>query len=392
MRIGLADNGYPEKRCITGNKDNDFSNYSNKNLFKYLNFLKGKIFKSPPEFAFKPYAANTIKNADAFHFFNHVGLIEQKWISTFETIIPRIPETMDIHRQPDGKNSYDENKRVKTLLTNISKDNCIGILALSQSAYDIQMGMLKAYPELLEKIQKKMQVVHPPQKLLSAERNIKDIENGPVKFIFVGSDFYRKGGAELVLAFSGLLDDGDISATDVAVTLIGDLSKRNNYVHGNFQDDTSFHEYIERQIKKFPCVTHFTSLPNTKVLDSISTSHVGLLPTWGDTYGYSVLEMQSYGCPVITTNVRALTEINSTEAGWVITAPINKFREIVITSESDKQQIRRNIVDGLKKAIKNVVNDRQSICAKSLVSIERIKKEHDPEIYFSKINALYRSK
>ena len=42
----------------------------------------------------------------------------------------------------------------------------------------------------------------------------------------------------------------------------------------------------------------------------MATSHIGLLPTYNDSYGYSVIEFFSYGCPVITTNILALPEIN----------------------------------------------------------------------------------
>lgn len=40
-------------------------------------------------------------------------------------------------------------------------------------------------------------------------------------------------------------------------------------------------------------------------------AHVCLLPTWMDTFAYSVLEAQACGTPVISTSLRALTEINN---------------------------------------------------------------------------------
>ena len=50
---------------------------------------------------------------------------------------------------------------------------------------------------------------------------------------------------------------------------------------------------------------------NSEVMNILKNTHVGLLPTYADTYGYSVLEAQSFGCPVITTNIRAMPEINN---------------------------------------------------------------------------------
>ena len=48
----------------------------------------------------------------------------------------------------------------------------------------------------------------------------------------------------------------------------------------------------------------------------MSSCDVGLLPTWAESYGYSVLEMQACGLPVVTTNIRALPETNV--CGWKV--------------------------------------------------------------------------
>lgn len=392
MRIGIASNGYPEKRCITGSKSNDFINFDKKNLFKYINFLKGKLLKQAPSFIFKPLTANASNDVDTFHFFNHTGLINKKWVSTFETVIPRIPETMDIHRKQDGKNGYERNQNTERLLSAIADNNCLGILALSQSAYDIQVAMLSAYPHLADAIKRKMRIVHPPQQLLVTSIADKPTDSGPLKLIFVGRDFYRKGGAEIVLAVNELIESGKISAKDIDVTLVGDLDKKSNYVHGEFQDNNQFHARIESLVKDLPCITHFTSLSNEQVMQKFITSHIGLLPTWGDTYGYSVLEMQACGCPVMTTNVRALTEINPSESGWMINVPCNKFKEIVINSHDDKENVRKAIVSGLKTSISDAISDKKEIHRKAQASIERIKHSHSPDAYFKLIDTLYQGK
>ncbi|MFW2788163.1 glycosyltransferase, partial [Acinetobacter baumannii] len=69
--------------------------------------------------------------------------------------------------------------------------------------------------------------------------------------------------------------------------------------------------------------------------------HIGLLPTWADTFGYSVLEFQACGCPVISTDVRALSEINNNDIGWLINVDKNKYGEIVVDSYSKKDLCRR---------------------------------------------------
>lgn len=77
MRVGLANDGYPEKRCIIGNHHDEFINHNGKNAFKYINFLKSKLFKSAPDFLFMPYTPSVISNAEIFHFFNHIGLMNK---------------------------------------------------------------------------------------------------------------------------------------------------------------------------------------------------------------------------------------------------------------------------------------------------------------------------
>ena len=65
-------------------------------------------------------------------------------------------------------------------------------------------------------------------------------------------------------------------------------------------------------------ISYHKILPNSEVMNILKNTHVGLLPTYADTYGYSVLEAQSFGCPVITTNIRAMPEINNWKKGWII--------------------------------------------------------------------------
>ena len=57
------------------------------------------------------------------------------------------------------------------------------------------------------------------------------------------------------------------------------------------------------------------------MLELLSGSHIGLLPSFAETYGYVVLEMQAAGVPVVTTDIRAFSEVNPDECGWRIRTP-----------------------------------------------------------------------
>jgi len=105
---------------------------------------------------------------------------------------------------------------------------------------------------------------------------------------------------------------------------------------GNFSRESSCTQnisLIERKklksliLDNLDRITYYEYLPNNEILELMKYKiQVGMLPTRGDTYGYSVLEFQASGCPVISTDVRALLEINNEDCGWIINVPKNKFK------------------------------------------------------------------
>lgn len=59
-------------------------------------------------------------------------------------------------------------------------------------------------------------------------------------------------------------------------------------------------------------------------------------------------------------NQRSCTDRNKpSESGWMIDVPCNKFKEIVISSYDDKEEIRNIIIAGIKKNIANAVADKK---------------------------------
>ncbi|HFF4790555.1 glycosyltransferase, partial [Acinetobacter baumannii] len=133
----------------------------------------------------------------------------------------------------------------------------------------------------------------------------------------------------------------------------------------------------------------YSNVDNNKVIEMIREHHIGLLPTWADTFGYSVLEFQACGCPVISTDVRALSEINNNDIGWLINVDKNKYGEIVVDSYSKKDLCRRTIIDQLKKHILSAYENPNVVINKGVESLNRIKKEHSIDYYNDKIKSVY---
>ncbi|MGE9550248.1 glycosyltransferase family 4 protein [Erwinia amylovora] len=381
MRVGVSNDNYPERRTIIVDAGVEYVNYKNKNLYYYLNLLNQKVLKKRKNFLFKPVVQLQQGKVDIFHLFNEVALTDRKWVATFETELPRI-------LPPSSGNKSENIPELKRLFPALAAANCVALIALSAAAFRMEQKLLRSSPELSDAILNKMVVIHPPQKLYVQNREPRKITQ-PVHFVFVGNEFYRKGGGEVVRAFDQLLSEGKIQPTQVKVTLIGDLEKRHNYALGKYQDDAQFSGATDAAIAGHSSFEHVKFMPNEQVLSLLQHADVGLLPTWAETYGFSVLEMQSCGCPVITTNVRALPEINPQEAGWQVTHELNDDWEYSVSSAQDRDQLRQQTVKQLKALILDIVARPEQIIIKANAAIERIRAEHDVEAYQAKLRTLY---
>ncbi|WP_455853557.1 glycosyltransferase family 4 protein [Pantoea endophytica] len=300
-------------------------------------------------------------------------------MATFETELPRVLPVEGIPKFA--------NPELARELRYVCSPRCKGIIAISEATRQIQLRLLEHFPREQAIIGPKLHVLHPPQPVLQEKNAV--VKEGPVTFTFVGNEFYRKGGAEIVLAFSQLLRENVISSNDVRVNLVGDLRRTHNVAHQEFQDDAAFRVSVEGMLRECPIFRHHTSLTNDAVLALIKTSDVGLLPTWQETYGFSVLEMQACGCPVITTNVRALPEINPENAGWLIRCPLNPMLELTVASVSDKTLLRSAIVSQLKTYILQIISDSKIVSERAKNSLARICLEHDPMLFRERLNRIY---
>jgi len=381
IKIGTARLGYPEIRCIVNNDLFDVKSLECYDFYKYKNKLRNFLGGKGDGYIFQSLIPEKLDGLDFYHMFNYIPITDKLWGGTFETSIPRIPGIVDIHRKNNDQIDYSSNVLLKKWLKKLTENNCVFIHALSETSLNIQRKITDFYPDIKSIIDSKSCILHPPQAIHKYNRGANF--NDKLKIIFVGRDFYRKGGGEVVLAIDSLISDGLLNETDIELTLIGDLDNKYNYVHNVFQDDAFFYTKIESIISSGKYIYHVSNLDNAALLSTMEHQDLGLLPTWGDTYGYSVLEMKSFMLPVITTSVRALPEIN--EDSNIIKLELNMFGEIVINSEKDKIIQREMIISGLKSKINKFNHDRSSLITSARTGIEQLKKQHDPTRYFRKV-------
>lgn len=166
-------------------------------------------------------------------------------------------------------------------------------------------------------------------------------------------------------------------------------------LYGDYASGTSKKDFLECKeiLETRDWITYHETLPNEKVMKLASTCHVGILPSLSDTYGYSVLEMQACGCPCVTTDIRALGEINSEECGWLCHIEHNQFGEAIYSSFplSQKMEIRRQLQEELARVLPDILSNPQSIRQKGYACLQRIKTCHDPEEYARKLRDIYNS-
>lgn len=371
MKIGtLSGYSYSQKRLILdgGVKGVEFLTYRNWGLTFQNKYHSYDVYK--PFF----------QNVDGYHVFNTILLTERPWCCTFETLIPRGRQLLNVHHH----NSFDVKKSwyMNFLLKALSKDNCKKLFALSDCNLKLQYQLYSLFPNLEKTLKNKTCKTIVPQQLLSEHG--KDKLNEKIKFIFIGIDFVRKGGREIISAFHKLRK----KRQDFELIMITNIQNTNNYAFKDFQDtkveignSLSIIENSKDWLNIYP------QMPFNEVKELMLSCDVGLLPTWADSYGYSVLEMQSAGVPVISTNIRAIPETN--QNGWIINLPLNYSGELGLRNREHKEDIRKLIIKGLYDIFDNILDDKNSIIEHSVSSHAYIKKYHSPIDYTKQITEIY---
>ncbi|MBW6466565.1 MAG: glycosyltransferase [Brevefilum sp.] len=328
---------------------------------------------------FQDYGLNRV---DLLHFFNGISYGKNPWISNFETFLPRIKGLLaKYHQKPEVIRLDRLEQRAFDAL---SGDSCKRLIALSECSSRIQRDLLSRISIDTEAINQKLTVLHPPQVKMINTYDEKELDiRGPIRFMLVGAGFFRKGGREILRVFERLVRQDGYS---IELVIISSL-RMDKYAAHETEADVA---WVKNKIAaNKDWITHHTSLPNDQVLELMRSVHVGLLPTYADTYGFSVLEFQANGVPVITTNIRALPEINDEKAGWLIDVPRDDLGEALYSTSEQRNQLSSAIENGLEKIIREIFADLGCLRLKGMASLEKIEREHHPGDYALKMREFY---
>lgn len=378
LTVGYWDQNYTEKRnIIYSGEHTEAVTYipirRKKNVLVSRmisrNFPCSDVMKNVQEFHYhsvgrKPY--------DLIHCYFGTGAVpDMPWVSTAESVMPRI-----IGIKKDGLCAKAWRRYTYELLAG---KHCKALFFLCRDAYDSELRQLRwdYGGTYYSDIAPKAKVLHPPQKIniTSEELQEKFSDTGErLELMLVGSAFWWKGGKEVVESleqFSGKYP--------IHLTIVSNFNTFRAEEFGYTKDDfMSCMKLIDRNRH---WITVYNTLSNRQVLKLMKKCHIGLLPSYGDTYGFSVLELQASGCPVITTDIRAFPEINPSDCGWMtqIGGKHNSIRE---QREDNKKQMSRIIED--------ILEHPEQIVKKAQNSVERIREQHDPRRHAERLLTEYR--
>jgi glycosyltransferase involved in cell wall biosynthesis len=262
--------------------------------------------------------------------------------------------------------------------------SCRRLIAISDSALNIARRdwQCRFGEDEAKRLAAKVRVLLPPQCVL-LEPATKDVNPRPL-FAFVGADFYRKGGLQVLEALHRLSLRG---IRDWDAVIVGRLGSFGDYASGTGPDSR------QRAVELLRCledrVEHHERLSASDVLGLLCRADFFLFPTLADTFGYSALEAMACGAVVITTNVRAMAEVVDGSIGFSIRLPLDENREI--HRRADFPSIKESIVDLLEEslcqAISMPVAERLAMASRATA---RLRERHSPSDHASSMQSIYR--
>ena len=378
---------YPEKRNIIFKlKDVDYrfirGGYALLRRICKIPYLSYVFKRQLTDSEFK-YMDIGVPKYDVIHFFNTISYSRKPWVLTFETLIPRFKVALQ-NRESNVEKLLTDPETIKALEA-ISSDSCLAIIAISNSAKILQENFLDLFPKYKSTILKKIIVIHPPQEIYDGKnipRNV--LLKKTINATLVGHHFFRKGGREIL---NVLQEINSKDGVKVKLTIVSKLYP-DSYASLTKEDDVLA---VQKFIKKnSEWIEYYEILESGRVHEIMEDTDIGLLPSYAETYGYSVFEFQAHGVPVITTDIRSFPEINNDQIGWIIPVTKRNDGEACYNEAGGRERISREIEIGLMNAMEEILKNREALLDKGSKARKRIKMEHNEELYAKKLREVYK--
>lgn len=234
--------------------------------------------------AFSPWPP---RRFDLIHAFNRIPLGHAPFVIGFESHMPR-------------GFGLETSHYYGVLSRMLASPRCRGIIAISNYAREIFKETHQNSP-MRDILYGKLSVRYPNIEIPAEAARPEPVGRAPFVVSFVGNHFARKGGCVAVRMAELALQ----KKLPVQVEIVSSLQVG----RGVWTDPLNDHFYDRyRAALKLPNVRWHATLSNVEVHALFRRSHVSLLATFCDTFGYSAIESMIHGTPVIATRQGALPE------------------------------------------------------------------------------------
>lgn len=261
------------------------------------------------------------RHFDLIHAFNRVPIGSTPYVIGFESHLPRAFW-------------FETSRFYRALVHSLASDRCRAIVATSQHAADIFLET-HAASALAETLQQKLRRRFPSVAAGPLADPMVDDPLDEIRLVFVGSHFGRKGGCVAVR----MAQLGAQQGLPIHVDVVSDLVCGPG-VWTDPERPGFFDPYIDA-LQSSRNITWRRQVPNEEALTLMRQAHFTLLPTFGDTFGYSAVESMANHTPVIATRQGALPEfINDGENGILLELPTNSRGEWIYSSANFRGEPR----------------------------------------------------
>jgi glycosyltransferase involved in cell wall biosynthesis len=255
-------------------------------------------------------------SADLGHFHNRIPIVgSMPFLMSFESHLPRYF---------GGENTA----LFKFLRRRLAGPQCRRIVAMSQCAKRLFLQQHADAPEY-EQLTSKLEVIY-PNMIMPAYRCGPKASPLPLRLVFVGAGFGRKGGAVAVRA-------AEIARTRRLPMHFHIISSLEAGAGGwsDPQQEEFFAPYF--RLIDAENVTFNRRLANVQVLEILRDSDFSILATFSDSFGFSAMESLAVGTPVIATPQGALPEfVRHRENGLMLPLDLDPAGVWVHIGRADK--------------------------------------------------------
>ncbi|WP_088342844.1 MULTISPECIES: glycosyltransferase [Rhodomicrobium] len=250
-----------------------------------------------------------LQGFDLIHAFNRIPIEPLPFIIGFESHLPRAY----------GLEHTGYFQKVSQLLAG---PRCRRIIAISEHARRTFRAVHRQ-SGLLDRLEPKLGVRYPNIDIPDIPDQMAGEAIEPFIITFVGNHFGRKGGCVAVRLAQIALERGLNLQVNIVSTLEAGASVWTDPLRPGF-----FEPYFE--LLNLPNVRHRSGLPNDAVQRLLRRSHLSLLTTFSDTFGYSIIESMANWTPVLATRQSAVPEfINAGENGLLLDLETNELGDWV---------------------------------------------------------------